>query len=202
VTIQEPHQKQVAYTEFFSATDPMPDFIQTTEEFNEVIKGLVVIDFTAAWCGPCKAIAPKFAAMAEKYTDIKFFKVDVDDLEDVAATAGINAMPTFQVYHNGEKVAEVTGANPTKLEEMIQTHAGKKEGGEAKGEEKTETKETKAEEGEKEKEAKGETKEAAKEGTKEEVKEEAKKEEAKEGAKEEAKEEVKEEAKKEEAKKE
>lgn len=78
----------------------------------------VLVDFTASWCGPCKKIGPYFEELATKYPDVIFVKIDVDDLDDVAAECGISAMPTFQLYSNGVKVQEMTGADETKLAAM------------------------------------------------------------------------------------
>jgi thioredoxin 1 len=60
---------------------------------------------------------------SEKFTDAKFYKIDVDEVPDVAQELGIRAMPTFLVFKNGEKVAEVVGANPKALEAAIQQHS-------------------------------------------------------------------------------
>eukprot|EP00850_Spirogloea_muscicola_P011164 SM000068S20596 [mRNA] locus=s68:434021:434770:+ [translate_table: standard] len=79
----------------------------------------VVVDFSATWCGPCRAIAPTFAALSKKYPNIVFLKVDVDDVPDVAAACKISAMPTFQVFRNKHKVDELVGASPPKLEELV-----------------------------------------------------------------------------------
>lgn len=79
----------------------------------------MVVDFTASWCGPCKAIAPHFEELSTKYPEIVFVKIDVDELEDVAGECGISAMPTFQVYSNGVKVSEMTGADPAKLAALV-----------------------------------------------------------------------------------
>ena len=57
--------------------------------------------------------------MAAKYPEVEFVKIDVDELEDVAAECGISAMPTFQVYSNGVKVSEMTGANKDKLSALV-----------------------------------------------------------------------------------
>jgi thioredoxin-like negative regulator of GroEL len=57
--------------------------------------------------------------MSKKYTNVVFFKVDVDEAEDVAEEVGITAMPTFQFYKDGKKIEEFKGANPEKLEETI-----------------------------------------------------------------------------------
>ncbi|VDI80793.1 thioredoxin 1 [Mytilus galloprovincialis] len=80
---------------------------------------LLVVDFYATWCGPCKMIAPKLQEMAKEFSDVMFLKVDVDEEEELAQSCGISAMPTFQLYKGGEKVGEITGANAEKLKELI-----------------------------------------------------------------------------------
>lgn len=80
---------------------------------------LVVVDFTASWCGPCQRIAPVFAKMAEEMTDVVFVKVDVDENEEVAQDCGISAMPTFQFYKSSEKVGEFSGASEEKIRASI-----------------------------------------------------------------------------------
>uniref|UniRef100_A0A1A8GXU6 Thioredoxin n=1 Tax=Nothobranchius korthausae TaxID=1143690 RepID=A0A1A8GXU6_9TELE len=80
---------------------------------------LVVVDFTATWCGPCRRIAPLFEKLANEHADVIFVKVDVDDAADVSGACGIRCMPTFQFYKNGEKVHEFSGADEKKLEEKV-----------------------------------------------------------------------------------
>merc|ERR1711998_372524 len=72
---------------------------------------LVVVDFTASWCGPCQRIAPVFIKMAEEMPEVVFVKVDVDENDEVAAECGISAMPTFQFYKSGAKIDEMCGAS-------------------------------------------------------------------------------------------
>lgn len=80
---------------------------------------LVVVDFTAAWCSPCQKIAPFFAELADKYDDVVFVKVDVDENNDVAELCEVSAMPTFQCFKGGNKVAALVGAAPEALEDLV-----------------------------------------------------------------------------------
>ena len=64
--------------------------VLNSNEFNDAIKsGTVVVDFYADWCGPCKMLGPVMESVAEKISDVKFYKVNVDESEDVAAKYGI-----------------------------------------------------------------------------------------------------------------
>ncbi|PPJ56943.1 hypothetical protein CBER1_02284 [Cercospora berteroae] len=83
---------------------------------------LSVIDCYATWCGPCKVIAPQVSKFADQYNNATFYKLDVDELPDVAQELGVRAMPTFYLFKNGEKVQEVVGANPNALEAAIKAH--------------------------------------------------------------------------------
>ncbi|XP_010866970.1 thioredoxin [Esox lucius] len=83
---------------------------------------LVVVDFTATWCGPCQSIAPFFKSLSENHPDAVFLKVDVDDAPDVASSCDIKCMPTFHFYKNKQKVEEFSGSNQAKLEELVNTH--------------------------------------------------------------------------------
>ncbi len=56
---------------------------------------LIVIDFSATWCGPCRLMEPIVIGFSEKYTDVEFVKIDVDKLSEVAQEFGVEAMPTF-----------------------------------------------------------------------------------------------------------
>lgn len=102
----------------------MVKHVETMEEWNALMETsktkLVVIDFTATWCGPCKMIGPVFEQLAGENPDVEFVKVDVDEAEEIAAACGIQAMPTFQFYKGGAKVDEMRGADQQGLVAMIQ----------------------------------------------------------------------------------
>ncbi|KAF2229663.1 thioredoxin [Viridothelium virens] len=101
-------------------------------EFDEVLAQkdkLIVLDCFATWCGPCKIIAPQVVKFSDTYPTAAFYKLDVDEVPDVAQELGIRAMPTFILFRNGEKVAEVVGANPKVLEAAIKKEV-ETEGGE------------------------------------------------------------------------
>ncbi|THZ13734.1 hypothetical protein D6C90_08082 [Aureobasidium pullulans] len=83
---------------------------------------LMVVDFFATWCGPCKAIAPQVVKMSSTYPSARFYKIDVDEVPEVAQELSIRAMPTFVLFKDGQEVATVVGANPTALEAAIKQH--------------------------------------------------------------------------------
>lgn len=83
----------------------------------------IIVDFTATWCGPCRMIGPVFEELSTKFESVVFLKVDVDEVDQVAAACGISAMPTFQVFKDGKKVDELVGAAKAQLEALIQKHA-------------------------------------------------------------------------------
>ncbi|KAJ5674616.1 thioredoxin [Penicillium maclennaniae] len=80
----------------------------------------VLVDFFAEWCGPCKAISPKIEEFSEEHSGVKFYKVDVDKLGEVAADNGISAMPTFLFFKDGKQIEMVRGANPPAIKAAIQ----------------------------------------------------------------------------------
>lgn len=72
------------------------------------VDGLVVLDFNATWCVPCKQLTPVFKAAAEKYPGVKFVSVDIDNLPETAKAFNIEAVPTV-VFMNGEETARFVG---------------------------------------------------------------------------------------------
>ncbi|KZV28855.1 Thioredoxin H-type [Dorcoceras hygrometricum] len=83
---------------------------------------LVVIDFTAAWCGPCRFISPIFAEIAKKTANVIFLKVDVDELAPVAKEFKVEAMPTFLFLKVGREVDRIVGARKEELMAKVNLH--------------------------------------------------------------------------------
>eukprot|EP00090_Calanus_glacialis_P024421 TRINITY_DN3793_c0_g1_i1.p1 TRINITY_DN3793_c0_g1~~TRINITY_DN3793_c0_g1_i1.p1 ORF type:complete len:106 (-),score=49.79 TRINITY_DN3793_c0_g1_i1:118-435(-) len=100
--------------------------VEDMDDFNTQLAAaggkLVVVDFHAVWCGPCKMIAPHLEEMSKTMDDVVILKVDVDDCEDIAAQYNITAMPTFIFIKSKAKVADLTGANIDKLKEIVQAN--------------------------------------------------------------------------------
>mmetsp|Transcript_9272 Transcript_9272/g.21766 ORF Transcript_9272/g.21766 Transcript_9272/m.21766 type:complete len:105 (+) Transcript_9272:75-389(+) len=98
--------------------------VTSKEDFESAAKGITIVDFSAEWCGPCHHISPYFKELSDSadYAGLPFIKVDVDKVADVAEKAGIQAMPTFQVWKEGVKLEEFTGAEKVKLKELCEKY--------------------------------------------------------------------------------
>ncbi|MFN3654544.1 MAG: thioredoxin [Candidatus Nitrosotenuis sp.] len=75
-----------------------------------IAKGLVLVDFWAEWCGPCRLMHPVFERMAKKYRHIKFARVNVDLNQEIAMRFGVQAIPTFIMFKDGQAVERMMGA--------------------------------------------------------------------------------------------
>jgi len=98
--------------------------INDEDTFNQKLAAarqqLVVVDFTASWCGPCRMIAPHFEELSNRYAgDATFLKVDVDVCPTVARSQSVSSMPTFVFYRNRQEITRFSGANASALESKI-----------------------------------------------------------------------------------
>lgn len=95
--------------------------ITKEEEFNEYIKeGLVLIDFFATWCGPCKLLSPVIEQVERQHQDLKVVKVDVDEAPFIASKYGIQAIPTLFLLRDGQVINQGMGyMNKNQLENFI-----------------------------------------------------------------------------------
>lgn len=93
-----------------------------SENFDSTIQGndIVLIDFWAEWCGPCKSFAPVYEAASEQHADVAFAKVDTEEQQALAGQFGIRSIPTIAVFREQVMVFSQAGALPASaLEELI-----------------------------------------------------------------------------------
>ncbi|CAN6724343.1 hypothetical protein ACFX13_033845 [Malus domestica] len=80
---------------------------------------IVIANFSATWCGPCKMIAPLYRELSEQYPSLMFLVVDVDELTDFSTSWDIKATPTFFFLRDGQQIDKLVGANKPELQKKI-----------------------------------------------------------------------------------
>ncbi|PHH75524.1 hypothetical protein CDD80_2321 [Ophiocordyceps camponoti-rufipedis] len=101
-----------------------PISIGSTTEWQSLLSktSVVVADFYADWCGPCKMVAPHFERLAAQHSrpgKVAFAKVNVDNQSAIARAQGVSAMPTFKIFHRGQCIDTVKGANMPALADAV-----------------------------------------------------------------------------------
>lgn len=90
--------------------------ITTTTDYDEAIRdGIVVIDFWAQWCGPCRSYAPAFLEAAEENPQARFVKLNVDEAPELAARHNIKSIPTTLIMKDGVVVERLVGVVPARI---------------------------------------------------------------------------------------
>jgi thioredoxin 1 len=96
------------------------DITKTTFDDTITENGIVLVDFWAGWCGPCRMFAPTFTAASENHPDIVFAKVDTEAEQELAAAAGIRSIPTLMAFRDKILVFSQPGAlSSSSLDELI-----------------------------------------------------------------------------------
>ncbi|KAI9817011.1 MAG: hypothetical protein M1826_001675 [Phylliscum demangeonii] len=115
-----------------------PVTIESAEQLQSLLSSstIVVTDFHATWCGPCRQIAPVYQELAARWSrpnHVTFTKVDVDAQPEIARTYEVTSMPTFMIFKNGQEIDKIIGADPRRLSKAVRQRA--EEGGESGGKE-------------------------------------------------------------------
>jgi thioredoxin 1 len=99
----------------------------TEDNFEQTVTGdgITLVDWWAAWCGPCRQFGPVFETASEQHSDITFGKIDTEDQQGLAAAAQISSIPTLMAFRDGVLVFSQAGALPAaSLEKLIEAVRG------------------------------------------------------------------------------
>lgn len=93
----------------------MVKVVNENEFKNEISSGVVVVDFFATWCGPCKMLSPIIDDLSESMNNVKFIKVDVDDAASIADEYSITNIPAVAIFKDGEQQDMMVGFSPKEV---------------------------------------------------------------------------------------
>ena len=94
-------------------------------DFEKFIKEnkVVVVDFWAPWCGPCRMIAPTIEELSKEYKDVAFAKMNVDENQKIPTQFGVMSIPNLTIFKDGKQVDSIVGAVPkSRITEMLEKH--------------------------------------------------------------------------------
>jgi thioredoxin 1 len=101
-------------------------YIESVDQYNNIISKqnqLIVVEFFASWCAPCKRIASLYEKLAEKYDKVVFAKLDIDEHGGLPEVATVTAVPTFKFFKGGTRpIIEMVGANIEKVEALVKQY--------------------------------------------------------------------------------
>ena len=101
----------------------MAKIINSQEFDNTIESGVVVVDFFATWCGPCKMIGPIYEEVAGELTNAKFVKANVDECPNLAGKYRVASIPTIMVFKNGEPIDTLVGFMPKeRIVQKVKSH--------------------------------------------------------------------------------
>ena len=107
----------------FPESGPRVHSLKNQKDFEDQVAGekcgLCIVDFYATWCPPCKAAVSPYTQLSETHTSVSFFKVNVDEVRDVAQHENISSMPTFKIYKKGICVGTVNGCKVNEIENFL-----------------------------------------------------------------------------------
>ncbi|GAB2235996.1 hypothetical protein Drorol1_Dr00026443 [Drosera rotundifolia] len=101
------------------------NFITTKESWEEKLSQasregkIVIANFSASWCRPCRTVAPLYSEVSEKYPSLMFLTIDVDEVSELSTSWDIKATPTFFFLRDGQEIDKLVGANKAELERKI-----------------------------------------------------------------------------------
>ena len=94
----------------------MVEIINESKFTNEISEGVVVVDFFATWCGPCKMLSPIIDSLAEEMKgSVKFIKVDADESVNILQDQGVAGLPTIAIFKVGQKQDMIVGFSPKEI---------------------------------------------------------------------------------------
>ena len=94
----------------------MVEIINESKFTNEISEGVVVVDFFATWCGPCKMLSPIIDSLAEEMKgSVKFIKVDADESVNILQDQGVAGLPTIAIFKDGQNQDMIVGFSPKEI---------------------------------------------------------------------------------------